>query len=83
VAVQFPEPVLMTRFLAQREVVVPEPPEMTFGTEHLIVSFGNVHVPSIPQVVRAFSITRRRAEVPATPQSAGPGRSRIPNARPR
>jgi len=43
VAVQFPEPVLMTRFLAQREVVVPEPPQMTFGAEHLIVSFGSLH----------------------------------------
>jgi hypothetical protein len=61
VAVQFAEPVLMTRFLAQREVVVPEPPKMTFGAEHLIVSFGSVHVLSIPQVVRAFSITHRRA----------------------
>ncbi|HUC14674.1 MAG TPA: hypothetical protein VMS00_09510 [Acidimicrobiales bacterium] len=44
VAVQFPEPVLMTGFLAQREVVVPEPPEITFGAEHHIVSFGSVHV---------------------------------------
>jgi hypothetical protein len=56
VAVQFPTPVLMARFLAQREVIIPEPPEPMFSAEHLVVSFGSVHVLSMSRACAGSSI---------------------------